>query len=408
MQAELSDKINEKQGLRSVARTALVVVLVCLIMPFLQISAGETVQSFSILDFAGTAFRYSDIGFLLPLNASSMLIVSRICGWMLALLSAVAFIMTFNRSKTTKTKDNSLWIMIFSIVGLGLCFGLYFYIQYLLLNYAEGNITVGFDNGGLAMIAAFVVAVLALLVKQVNNRTKLAAILIFLCIPLTVIFGSVLLDNRKYFFISLLVIFETMLPFFLIFENRKPEARELVVIAVVAAIGVVGRAIFFMLPNCKPVTAIVIIAGACLGPEAGFLTGAMTAFVSNFFFGQGPWTPWQMFSFGIIGFLTGLLFRKGILKKDRIKTLAVYGVAVTILIFGFLMNTYTVLTMDFVSSLPEVLAIYVSGFPVDCVHAASTAIFLLVLAKPMIDKLDRVRVKYGMMEAEHPKGEKDG
>ena len=207
-----------------------------------------------------------------------------------------------------------------------------------------------------------------------------------------------LLDNRQFYFISLLVIFETMLPFFLIFENRKPEARELVVIAVVAAIGVVGRAIFFMLPNFKPVTAIVIIAGATLGPEAGFLTGAMTAFVSNFFFGQGPYTPWQMFSFGIIGFLTGILFRKKILRREKKLALSVYGAFVSLFIFGLLMDTYTVFTMDFVSSWKEVLAVYISGFPVNCVHAVGTFIFLGVLAKPMMEKIDRVRLKYGMLE----------
>ncbi|MBR5329087.1 MAG: ECF transporter S component [Firmicutes bacterium] len=248
------------------------------------------------------------------------------------------------------------------------------------------------------MVAAFAVTVLALLVKRVQDRTKLATLLIFIAIPFTVIFGSMLLDNREFYFISLLVIFETMLPFFLIFENRKPEARELVVIAVVAAIGVVGRAIFFMLPNFKPVTAIVIIAGATLGPEAGFLTGAMTAFVSNFFFGQGPWTPWQMFSFGIIGFLTGILFRKRILTKEKKLRLCIYGAFVSLFIFGLLMDTYTVFTMDFVSSWLEVLAVYASGFPVNCVHAVGTFLFLGVLANPMIEKIERVRTKYGMLD----------
>ncbi|MBQ2763756.1 MAG: ECF transporter S component [Firmicutes bacterium] len=245
-----------------------------------------------------------------------------------------------------------------------------------------------------------------MLVKRVHDRTKLATMLIFIAIPLTVIFGSMLLDNREFYFISLLVIFETMLPFFLIFENRKPEARELVVIAVVAAIGVVGRAIFFMLPNFKPVTAIVIIAGATLGPEAGFLTGAMTAFVSNFFFGQGPWTPWQMFSFGIIGFLTGILFRKKILRKDKKLRLCIYGAFVSLCIFGLLMDTYTVFTMDFVSSWAEVLAVYISGFPVNCVHAVGTFLFLGVLAKPMIEKIERVRTKYGMLDPTEVKKEK--
>lgn len=398
MQAELSDKINEHEGLRQVARTALIVALVCVAMPFLRITMAGTVYTFSIWQFISSAFLYSDIGYLLPSKAVSMVIVCRVFAGIVMILAALGLVMLFNRSRATKSSDNSMMVMILSLVALAFAFGLYFFTMYLVGHYADATAVFAFDNGGLALIAALSVAVLALLVKRVRNRTRLAALLIFIAIPLTVIFGTLLLDNRKFYFISLLVIFETMLPFFLIFENRKPEARELVVIAVVAAIGVVGRAMFFMLPYIKPVTAIVIIAGATLGPEAGFLTGAMTAFVSNFFFGQGPWTPWQMFSFGIIGFLTGILFRAGILKKEKRLQLCIYGAACALVIYGILMDTCTVFTMEFVSSWKETLAIYASGFPVNCMHAVGTFIFLSVLAKPMIEKIERVRTKYGMMD----------
>ena len=399
MQAELGDRINENEGLRQVARTALIVALVCVAMPFIRVISGESDVVFTLWEFATSAFRYSDIGYLLPEQTAGMIIVTRIFAWGVMVFSALGLVMLFNRSKTSKDTDNSRWIMIFSTVALALCFALYFFTGNLLRSEVDASVVLAFENGALVMVAALAVSILSLLVKQVKNRTKLAAILIFLAIPLTIVFGSMLLDNRQFYFISLLVIFETMLPFFLIFENRKPEARELVVIAVVAAIGVVGRAIFFMLPNFKPVTAIVIIAGATLGPEAGFLTGAMTAFVSNFFFGQGPYTPWQMFSFGIIGFLTGILFRKKILTREKKLTLSLYGAFVSLFIFGLLMDTYTVFTMDFVSSWKEVLAVYISGFPVNCVHAVGTFLFLGVLAKPMMEKIDRVRLKYGMLDA---------
>ena len=397
MQAELNDKINERAALRQWARTALIVAAVCFAMPFSHIQTGDFEVTFSLWQFASSAFRYSDIGYLLPESVSSMLIVSRVFAWTLMAFVALGLVMLFNRNRATKTKDNSVWIMIFSVIALICAFSLYFYIDYLIRTYIDENAVISFAAGGLALIAALIVAILCLVVKMVNSRTALAAMLIFIAIPLTIIFGSLLLENRKYFFISVLVIFETMLPFFLIFENRRPEARELVLISVVAAIAVIGRAVFFMVPNFKPITAIVIIAGACIGPEAGFLTGAMTAFVSNFFFGQGPWTPWQMFSFGIIGFLTGLLFRRGLLTRKKLP-LCIYGAAVSILIYGFLMDTYTILSLDFVSSKAEVLAIYASGFPVNCVHAVATFTFLFFLSKPMIEKLDRVRIKYGMMD----------
>lgn len=68
------------------------------------------------------------------------------------------------------------------------------------------------------------------------------------------------------------------------------------------------------LPNFKPCSAIIIITAVAFGPEAGFLTGALTAFVSNFIFGQGPWTPWQMFTWGLVGFLAGILQNAGVFK----------------------------------------------------------------------------------------------
>lgn len=128
-----------------------------------------------------------------------------------------------------------------------------------------------------------------------------------------------------------------MIPFAMVFENRKPQARELIVIAVLAAIAVAGRAAFFMLPQFKPVVAIVIIAGVSLGAEAGFLVGAVAGFVSNFFFGQGPWTPWQMFCFGIIGFLAGIFFKKGLLKKNKL-SLCIFGGLATFFVYGGIIN----------------------------------------------------------------------
>ena len=94
------------------------------------------------------------------------------------------------------------------------------------------------------------------------------------------------------------------------FEKRKPKTREVVVLAVMTSIATLGRVIFFMLPQFKPCVAIIIITGIMLGKQSGFLCGALTAFVSDFFFGQGPWTPWQMFAFGIIGFISAIFFKK--------------------------------------------------------------------------------------------------
>ena len=231
--------------------------------------------------------------------------------------------------------------------------------------------------------------------NRLNKRTLLAAAMIFLSIPLTIYLGMNLLDDRRFYFISLLIILQTMIPFALAFESRKPKARELVIIAVLCAIAVAGRAALFMLPQFKPIIAFVIIAGVAFGGEAGFLVGAMTGFLSNMFFGQGPWTPWQMFAFGIIGFLAGVLFRKGLLKRERV-TLSVFGGLATIFIYGGIMNPASVLIFQ-PSPTPDMfLAAFLYGLPFDILHAISTIVFLLVISKPMLEKLDRIKVKYGL------------
>jgi uncharacterized membrane protein len=221
--------------------------------------------------------------------------------------------------------------------------------------------------------------------------------MILFMIPLTIYMGCYFLDDRKYYLISLIIILETMLPFVLIFESRKPQARELIVIAVLCAIAVAGRTAFFMLPQFKPVVALVIIAGVAFGGEAGFLVGAMTGFVSNMFFGQGPWTPWQMFAFGVIGFLAGILFRKGLLGRHP-ASLAVFGAFAAFFIYGGVMNPAMVLMYQPMPTKGMFLAAYLQGIPFDLVHAAATVTFLLLISQAMLEKLDRIKVKYGLVE----------
>lgn len=233
--------------------------------------------------------------------------------------------------------------------------------------------------------------------RKLSKRTIVATVIILLLIPLTIFVGAMFFGNRKYYFIALLIVVETMLPFALIFEGRKPQARELVIIAVLCAIGVAGRAAFFMLPNFKPVIGIVIIAAIAFGGETGFLVGAVTMMVSNMLFGQGPWTPWQMFSTGIIGFLAGILFRKGLLRRTR-ASMAIFGALVTVVIYGGIMNPASALMWVNDLSWKTLLTYYVSGFPVDLVHACATALTLWFLGEPMLEKLDRIKVKYGLVE----------
>ena len=199
------------------------------------------------------------------------------------------------------------------------------------------------------------------------------------------------------FAVMLIVVMAAMLPFFMMFEGRKPKAREIMVISVLAAIGVAGRAAFFMVPSFKPVAAIVILTGISFGGEAGFLVGSLTMLISNMFMGQGPWTPWQMLAFGMIGFLAGILYQKGILKARKFD-LCIYGFLSVFLIYGGIMNPASILMSYGYITKSSLIAYYISGAPVDLVHAASTVIFLWLLSRPLLEKLERIKVKYGLIQ----------
>ncbi len=231
--------------------------------------------------------------------------------------------------------------------------------------------------------------------KKSPVHTIFTLAFILIAIPLTVLGGWFFLDDKKYYLISLLVILETIIPFFVSFEEKKPSARKIVLICVLCAISIVGRLAFSAVPQFKPMVAIIIISGVCFGGETGFLVGATTGFVSNFFFGQGPWTPWQMFALGIVGFLSGVLFRRGLLKRTRI-ALCIFGFLSTLLVYGIIMNVSSLILWQPEPTLEMLVSSIALGIPYDLIHGASTLFFLWFLAEPMLDKLERIRTKYGI------------
>lgn len=234
--------------------------------------------------------------------------------------------------------------------------------------------------------------------RKLSKRTWAAVTMILLLIPLTLFVGVVYIDRKQYYLTALAVLIECMLPFFMVFEGRKPKARELVIIAVLCALSIAGRAAFFMLPQFKPVLAMTIVAGVAFGGETGFLVGAVTMLVSNMLFSQGPWTPWQMFAMGIIGFLAGILFKKGFLRRTK-ASLCTFGALSAVLIYGGIMNPVSALIWGSESlNFGMIMGYYFTGFPMDCVHAAATVLFLWFLAEPMLEKLGRIKVKYGLVE----------
>ena len=232
-----------------------------------------------------------------------------------------------------------------------------------------------------------------------GKRTVASIVAVLVLIPATIWFGVARLGDKKYFFISLLVLLEAMLPFFVSFEDRKPKVRDIVTLAVMCALAVTGRTAFFMLPNFTPVMAIVIIAGVAFGCEGGFITGAMTMFVSNFIMGQGPWTPWQMFAMGLVGFLAGLFFAGSSVRTRNMTKLGlcIFGALMCIVVYGGIMNPASVIMWQPNINFSMIMASYVTGFPFDLAQATATVIALWLVARPFLEKLDRVRIKFGVL-----------
>lgn len=227
--------------------------------------------------------------------------------------------------------------------------------------------------------------------KSKVNSVKIA-ILIILSIAALLIVG-VKAGDRNYWLTSIVMVILAMIPFFSVFERKKPRAREIVPIAAMAAIASIGRFAFAMLPQFKPVAAIVIITGISFGAEAGFLTGAISALVSNFFFGQGPWTPWQMFAFGIIGFLAGILYKYKIIKNKL--SICIFG-GISGYLYGLIVNVWSVMSIGNPITKEGIIGTYIASIPFDTIHAVSTIMFLYILAMPMKEKMERLRVKYGL------------
>ena len=228
-----------------------------------------------------------------------------------------------------------------------------------------------------------------------RKRTRVSSLIIFILIPATIAAGCIFLDNERYMVVSLALLVYTMVPFFMVFEKRKPKAREIVLIAMMAAITVCAQLFFHMVLPLQIGTALIIISGIALGPEAGFLIGATARFICNFYMGQGPWTPWQMFAMGIIGWLAGVLYRKGVLRRGRL-SLCIFGVIASTIIYGGIMNPASALMWSNTVNWKIILSYYVTGIPVDLVRAVATFIFLWLGAEPMLEKLDRIKVKYGL------------
>lgn len=227
-----------------------------------------------------------------------------------------------------------------------------------------------------------------IVIRSARVRAILRIALPLAGIPLLVALGAAVFPERLHMLVSLGVAALSLLTFIAGFERRKTGSRRMVLTAVMTALCIAGR----FIPFFKPVAALTVLTAVYMGPEAGFLTGSLSAALSNFWFGQGPWTPFQMLAWGLTGLAAGYL--AGPLKRRRW----------LMLLFGTLSGVFYSLVMDVWSVLwyagafdwSLYTAAFATALPHTLLYAASNLLFLGLLARPIGEKLERVRVKYGM------------
>lgn len=201
---------------------------------------------------------------------------------------------------------------------------------------------------------------------------------------------------EHYLLIGLIMILIALVPFFIRFERKNIQARELVLIALLAALAAVSRVPFAALPSVQPTSFIIIICALVFGAETGLLIGVLAALVSNMFLGQGPWTPWQMFAWGSMGLIAGLLKNTWMMKRQSGRL--VYGFLSGIL-FGWLMNLWFLLSMGESLTWQVFLSAYAASFYFDLAHALSNVFFLALFSTAWIKILQRYKKKYGMVSS---------
>ena len=213
--------------------------------------------------------------------------------------------------------------------------------------------------------------------------------------PLLAIGGAFIFKDKFYAWVTIAAVLLACLPFFIRFEKKETDAKTLILIAVMIALSVVGRFIFAPLPGFKPVTAMTVIAGVAFGAEAGFMTGSMSALISIIYVGQGPWTPFQMAAWGFIGLLAGLLFSRR--RNPPMMLLLIYG-AFAGVAFSLIMDIWTTFSAEGGFSSARYLFYVGTALPVTAVYAVSNVVFLAILSKPLLRKLERIKIKYGVFE----------
>ena len=235
--------------------------------------------------------------------------------------------------------------------------------------------------------------------KKSARLTAVSVVTLLILAPVSVILTFRYLESKDYYISAVLIIILSMIPFFVFFEKRKIKTSEIVLVAMMVALCVASRAVMAFVPQIKPTCALVIVTAVAFGPNVGFVTGSLAMLVSNFLFGQGMFTPFQMLGMGLVGFFCGLLFYRKKYNTNRL-AVSITGGLICFFVYGLTVDLCSILMMVTSYTPKAVISVYASGVPFNLIHAVTTAVLLFFINKPMTDKFTRLRVKYGIFELE--------
>lgn len=227
-----------------------------------------------------------------------------------------------------------------------------------------------------------------IVIKNKGVRGFVRVTVPFVIAPMLAVMGTVVFHEKRHLIISMAIAVFALVLFYTGFETKTTGTRRMVIVAVMTALCFVGRFIPFLIP----ITALTIITAVYLGPESGFLVGSLAAVLSNFYFGQGPWTAFQMLAWGLIGLFAGVLAEP--IRKSTLFRLA-YGV-ISGIAYSMIMDIWTTLWVHNTFRLRFYIAMMISAIPHTVSYVVSNVVFLTLLFRPFGDKLGRIRTKYGL------------
>jgi len=188
-----------------------------------------------------------------------------------------------------------------------------------------------------------------------------------------------------------IVVILAILAFFFEFEAIAISSKEIALIAMLGTISAVSRVPFAVIPNVQPCTYIIICSGYVFGPVAGFMVGAITALVSNFFLGQGPWTLYQMFAWGLAGVSAAYLKRFNLGKTSLIILGVFWGY-----LYGWIMNTWFWASFIYPLTFRTFLTYQLTSIWFDTFHALGNAVFLGAFGPKTIAILQRFKMRFSI------------